>query len=100
MATRATINHPDSTGRDGAIDHMVKWLDGAPPGSASRKLHTGPSGETWYLVNDMTGPSIVHVPVGTGGRAERLTVGAFLCAGDGPEQRELLRRIATLVDHD
>lgn len=100
MATRATIDQPDSTGRDGAIDHMVKWLDGAPPGTASRKLHESPSGETWYLINDMIGPSVVHVPSSLGDRAERFTVGQFLCAGDGPEQRELLRRIGTLVDQE
>jgi len=101
MATRATIDHPQSTGRDGAIDHMAKFLDGAPAGSKSRRLHTSPNGETWYLVNDMTGPSVVHVPNGPSGRAaDRVTIQEFLSAGDGLEQRELLHLIGTLVEHD
>jgi hypothetical protein len=100
MATRATIDHPESTGRDGAIDHMAKFLDGAPAGSQSRRLHTSPNGESWYLVNDTMGPSIVHVPNGPSGRqADRVTIAAFLAAGDGLEQRELMRLIGTLVDH-
>ena len=100
MATRATVDHPESTGRDGAIDHMAKFLDGAPAGLQSRRLHTSPSGETWYLVSDMMGPSIVYVPHGQSGtQADRLTIGAFLTAGDGPEQQELLRLIGTLVEH-
>ncbi len=101
MATRATIDHPESTGRDGAIDHMAKFMDGAPVGSKSRRLHTSPNGEAWYLVNDMTGPSVVHVPNGSSsGPADRMTIDAFLGAGDGLEQRELLRLIGTLVDHE
>jgi len=100
MATRATIDHPESTGRDGAIDHMAKFLDGAPAGSKSRRLHISPNGDTWYLVNDRAAPSIVHVPDGQSvGHADRLTIAAFLAAGDGLEQRELLRLIGTLVDH-
>jgi hypothetical protein len=101
MATRATIDHLQSTGRDGAIDHMAKWLDDPPAGTKSRRLHTSPTGETWFLVNDMAGPSVIHVPNGSsGGRADRMTIGAFLVAGDGVEQRELLRLIGKLVDHD
>jgi len=101
MATRATTDQPESTGRDGAIDHMAKWIVGTPADSKSRRLHTSPNGETWYLVNDMAAPSVVHVPNGpSSGPAERMTIDAFLGAGDGPEQRELLRLIGTLVDHD
>jgi hypothetical protein len=101
MPTRATTDFPESTGRDGAIDHMAKFLDGAPTGAKSRRLHTGPNGEAWYLVNDMTGPSILYVSDGsTGGPAARDTIAAFLAAGDSPEQRELLRLIGTLVERD
>jgi hypothetical protein len=101
MPTRATTEHPESTGRDGAIDHMAKFQDGAPPGTKSRRLHTSSNGEAWYLVNDMTGPSVVYVPDGpAGGLAARDTIAAFLAAGDGPEQRELLHLIGTLVEQD
>ena len=101
MATRATIDHPQSTGRDGAIDHMAKWLVGGPAGSAGRRLCASPDGDAWYLVNDTVGPAIVHVPNGSsGGPADRVAIAAFLSAGDGLEQRELLRLIGTLVDHD
>jgi hypothetical protein len=101
MPTRATTDHPESTGRDGAIDHMAKFLDGAPTSTKSRRLHTSPNGEAWYLVNDMTGPSVVYVPDGpSGGLAARDTIAAFLAAGDGLEQRELLRLIGTLVEQD
>ena len=101
MPTRATTDHPESTGRDGAIDHMAKFLDEAPASTKSRRLHTSPNGEAWYLVSDMTGPAVVHVPNGSsGGSADRMTIDAFLSAGDGLEQRELLRLIGTLVDHE
>jgi hypothetical protein len=101
MAARATIGHLQSTGRDGAIDHMAKWLDGPPADAKSRRFHTSPTGESWFLVNDMAGPSVVHVPNDpSGGQADRMTVGAFLAAGDGIEQRELLRLIGTLTDHE
>lgn len=101
MPTRATTEHPESTGRDGAIDHMAKFLDGAPTTTKSRRLHTSPNGEAWYLVNDMTGPSVVYVPDGpNGGLAARDTIAAFLAAGDGPERRELLRLIGTLVEQE
>jgi hypothetical protein len=101
MAARATIDHPESTGRDGAIDHMAKFLDGGPAGSKSRRLHASPNGEAWYLVNDMTGPSVVRVPsASSSGTADRMTIEAFLGAGDGLEQRELLRLIGTLVDRE
>jgi hypothetical protein len=66
-----------------------------------RRFHTSPNGEAWYLVNDMTGPSVVYVPDGpAGGLAQRDTIAAFLAAGDGLEQRELLRLIGTLVEQD
>jgi len=98
MPTRATTDRPESTGRDGAIDHMAKFLDRAPTNAKSRQLHTSPNGEAWYLVSDMMGPSVVFVPDGpAGGLAARETISAFLAAGDGPEQRELLRLIGTLV---
>ena len=101
MATRATIDHPESTGRDGAIDHMAKLLDGAPADSVGRKLYASPNGDTWYLVKDVIGPAIVHLPNElSGGQADRVTIGAFLAGGDGPEQQELLRLIGTLVDRD
>src|SRR5262245_29886564 len=101
MATRATTDHPESTGRDGAIDHMAKWVDGTPAGAKGRMLHTSPDGETWYLVNDMAGPSVVHTPKrSSGGPADRMTIDAFLAQCERPEQQALLRLIGTLVDHD
>ena len=101
MVTRATIEHPESTGRDGAIDHMAKWLDGGPGGLVGRKLHARSDGNAWYLVNDAVGPAVVHVPNGApGGPIDRFTIGAFLAQGEGPEQQALLRLIGTLVDHD
>jgi hypothetical protein len=101
MATRATIDHPDSTGRDGAIDHMAKWLEGAPAGTTGRRLCDSDDGHVWYLVNDRTGPSVVRVPdESPSGPIDRFTIGAFLAQGDGPEQQALLDLIGTLVDHD
>lgn len=66
-----------------------------------RELYRSPSGDTWYLGREpQNGRAfIIHQPnAPSGGRLSHIELGAFLNGGDGPEQRALLRLIATLVD--
>ena len=51
MAVKATLNIPEPTGRDGAIDHIVKLQDGSSARGPCTVLHSGPRGD-WYLVKD------------------------------------------------
>jgi len=69
-----------------------------------RELYSSPNGDHWYLARDI---DLGHVFVRhepnppSGGKAARIEVGAFLSqSGQGPEYRELLRLIGTLVEPD
>ena len=98
---KATIGAPDQiTGRDGAVDLMAKAKQGGEERSTRRRLYSNPNGDSWYLVHDIQGVGVVHIPnVPSGGRVERIDVGEFLIrGGDGPERQELMRLIATLAD--
>jgi hypothetical protein len=66
----------------------------------ARKLYTSPSGDRWYLIRDPSGTVFVRheANVASGGHIEHLEIAAFLSSGQGPEQQELLRLIAALVD--
>ena len=97
MALKATIDIPQSTGRDGAMDHVVKLQNGAAATSSCRLLFSGEKG-SWYLARDLSGVYVAFIPdVSSGKEVRRLAVVDVLVAG-GPERDELLRLIGTLVD--
>ena len=66
----------------------------------ARKLHESPSGDRLYLIRDPSGAVFIRheANVASGGHIEHVEVSAFLSAGQGPEQQELLRLIGTLVE--
>ncbi len=66
----------------------------------ARKLYTSPNGDRWYLIRDPSGAVFVRheANVASGGHIEHVEIAAFLSSGQGPEQQELLRLIALLVD--
>jgi hypothetical protein len=66
----------------------------------ARKLYTSPNGDRWYLIRDPSGAVFVRheANVASGGHIEHVEIAAFLSSGQGPEQQELMRLIATLVD--
>jgi hypothetical protein len=72
--------------------------------SASRRLYSSANGDRWDLVREPgSGRALVrHTPnAPSGGRASDIEVGEFLVqGGHGPEHRELLRLIGTLVEDD
>ena len=65
-----------------------------------RKIYSSPNGDRWYLIRDPSGEVFVRheANVASGGHVAHVEIGAFLSGGQGPEQQELLRLIATLVD--
>ena len=100
---KATIEQVlQSTGRDGAVDLVVKMLAFGvlPHSAAARELYCASNGDRWYLVRDADRVSVVHVPnASSGGRIETLELREFLARGEGgPEHQELLRLIGTLVE--
>jgi hypothetical protein len=69
--------------------------------SERRELYRSPSGDGWFLGREpQNGRAfVIHQPgAPPGARLSHIELGAFLSSGDGPEQRALLRLIATLVD--
>ena len=92
-----TIDNPESTGGDGAIDHALKFDALSPMG---RLLYASSNGDSWHLIRDAkNGVAMMHVPNdASGGRAESLSVAEFLTRGSGPEQQELFRLLGTLID--
>jgi hypothetical protein len=97
MGLKATINIPEGTGRDGAMDHVVKLQNGGLSKNSCRHLFSGEKG-SWYLAKDMTGVYVAFIPDLASGRdVRRMDVVDLLVAG-GPEREELLRLIGTLVD--
>jgi len=92
-----TIDNPESTGRDGAIDHALK-LDALSP--IGRLLYASSNGDSWHLVRDANGGiGVLHIPNdASGGRPASLSIAEFLTRGSGPEQQELNRVIGTLID--
>jgi hypothetical protein len=69
--------------------------------SDRRELYRSPNGDSWYLGREPQNgyAFIIHQPNGpSGGRLSHVELGAFLSRGNGPEQKALLRLIATLVD--
>lgn len=68
-----------------------------------RELYASPNGECWYLGREpSTGDAfVIHQPNGlSGAQLSHIALAEFLGGGKGdrPEQRALLRLIATLVD--
>jgi hypothetical protein len=97
MGLKATINIPQSTGRDGAMDHVVKLQNEGLSKNSCRHLFSGEKG-SWYLAKDLTGVYVAFIPdLGSGRDVRRIDVVDVLVAG-GPEREELLRLIGTLVD--
>ena len=74
---------------------------GEPMTIELRELYGSPNGDRWYLARDVDLGQVFirHEPnLPSGGKAENIEVGAFLSqSGQGPEHRELLRLIGTLV---
>jgi hypothetical protein len=69
--------------------------------SDRRELYRSPNGDTWFLGREPTSGHafIIHQPnAPSGGRLSHIELGEFLRSGDGPEQKALLRLIATLVE--
>ncbi len=68
----------------------------------ARKLYSSPSGDRWYLIRDASGEVFVRheANLASGGNVAHMEIGAFLNAGRGPEQQELLRLIGTLLDDE
>ncbi len=68
----------------------------------ARTLYSSANGDRWCLIRDPGSGrvSVRHEPnAASGGRATDIGVGEFLArGGHGPEHRELLRLIGTLVD--
>jgi hypothetical protein len=91
-----------STGRDGAVDLIVKMHEFGvlPHSAAARELYCSSNGDRWYLVRDAGKVSVVHVPnASSGGRIQNFELREFLATGEGgPEHQELLRLIGTLVE--
>src|SRR3954466_6617608 len=70
--------------------------------SDRRELYRSPNGETWFLGREPTDGRafIIHQPnAPAGSRRSHIELGEFLRSDTkGPEQKALLRLIATLVD--
>jgi hypothetical protein len=66
----------------------------------SRQFYNSSNGDTWALVweADRDRIFVLHqANLPSGGRETETDIGTFLKQGNGPEQQELLRLIATLV---
>jgi hypothetical protein len=67
----------------------------------ARELYSSPNGDRWYLARDPDSEQVfvMHEPnAPSGGRTTCIEIGDFLRRGrHGPEHRELLRLIGTLV---
>ena len=68
-----------------------------------RELYCSPNGDCWYLGREPSSGNafVIHQPNGpSGGQLTPIALAEFLGSGnkDRPEQRALLRLIATLVD--
>ena len=68
----------------------------------SRELYHSANGDRWYLVRDAESGRVFvrHEPnAPSGGQPSDMDIGLFLARGaGGPEHRELLRLIGTLVE--
>ncbi len=76
--------------------------DPGTPGDAprGRELYHSANGDRWYLALDPgSGRAFVRHEANpaSGGQVTGLGIAAFLAAGQGPEQQELLRLIGTLA---
>ncbi len=65
-----------------------------------RKFYSSPDDDRWYLIRNSSGAVFIRYEanVASGGHIEHVEIGAFLSRSQGPEQQELLRLIATLVE--
>jgi hypothetical protein len=66
-----------------------------------KELYRSSNGDRWCLARDRDAGRVFvrHEPnIASGGRASEIEIGAFLSAGLGPEQQELMRLIGTLVN--
>ncbi len=96
MPLKATLDIPQETGRDGAIDHIAKVQNGGGSHGPGRLLHSGEKGD-WYLVKDDEGMCVIHIPnLALGQSPRRMDVVDVLQGG--PARDELLRLIGSLVD--
>ncbi|WP_460452288.1 hypothetical protein [Alsobacter sp. SYSU BS001988] len=64
----------------------------------ARELYQSSNGDRWILVQTGDHVFVRHeANIASGGTVSHLEVDAFLSAGRGPEQQELLRLIGTLA---
>ena len=65
-----------------------------------RKLYDSPNGGRWYLIRDPSGAVFIRheANIAAGGNITHIEIAAFLSAGEGPEQQELLQLIGTLAE--
>jgi hypothetical protein len=67
----------------------------------TRELYRSSSGDRWRLARDPDSGRVfvLHEPnLASGGRTSHIDIGGFLATGRGPEHRELLRLIGTLIE--
>jgi hypothetical protein len=78
----------------------MRWTTGMS--LEARELYSSPNGDRWYLVRDPGAEQvfIMHEPnAPSGGQTSCIEIGEFLRRrSHGPEHRELLRLIGTLVE--
>jgi hypothetical protein len=66
----------------------------------ARELYQSANGDRWFLIREPSGELFIRHEgnASSGGHVEHIEIGTFLNAGRGPEQKELLRLIGTLVE--
>jgi hypothetical protein len=64
------------------------------------KLYESPTGDRWYLIREPSEDLFVRheANVASGGHIAHVGIADFLNGGQGPEQQEILRLIATLIE--
>jgi hypothetical protein len=65
-----------------------------------RTLYSSSNGDRWYLIRDESGHVFIRHEANaeSGGNIAHIELSAFLQSGGGPEHREFMRLIGTLVD--
>jgi hypothetical protein len=102
VCRRRDCNTDSLTARSFQLWHFpsMRWAIGMS--LDARELYSSPNGDRWYLARDPGSGQVfvMHEPnAPSGGRTTCIEIGDFLHRGShGPEHRELLRLIGTLVE--
>ncbi|HYE48611.1 MAG TPA: hypothetical protein VEB20_03400 [Azospirillaceae bacterium] len=81
--------------------HLPRDTDTPGDTLHGRELYRSANGDCWHLVLDATAGRVFvrhEANPASGGQVTDIEVAAFLAAGQGPEQQELLRLIGTMAD--